>query len=476
MPAKLRRVLIASGHPLFAQGLQRLLERRAGETVQVVGIVSSAEEALQAVERLSPDLIVVDYDDAAVNRTEFINQFLQGESQRRLVLLSLQEGGDQGVAYERRQVTPSQVDTWLQTWFEPADTPPETPPRMERIPAQALRSDSMKHWIGVILLIAALTALGVVGLQNHWLLTPPASAEAASVDALFRYEWVLIAFLFALVMGFVLYSIIFFRREADDESDAEHIEGNDALEITWTILPLITVLTFAALGARTLKDITRVRPTEMEVKVIGQQWAWRFEYPDGTVSDKLVLPVDQPVLLSMETVDVLHSFWVPEFRLKQDLVPGQTQELRITPTRMGVYKVRCAEICGQRHAYMLADVEVLSQAAFETWLQGQGSGEAAADDPAARGQQLAQQYGCVGCHSVDGTPGVGPTWKGLFGADVELADGSSADADEAFLYESIVNPGATIVAGFNDIMPATFGDQLSEEQVNDIIAFIKSLK
>ncbi len=333
----------------------------------------------------------------------------------------------------------------------------------------------MKHWIGVILLIVMLTALGIVGLQNQWLLTTPASAEASVIDTLFNYEWVLISFLFALIVGFMLYSIIFFRRKEGDEEDAEYIEGNNALEIIWTIVPLLIVIVFAAIGARALKDITHVKANEMEIKVIGQQWSWRFEYPNGAVSDKLVLPVDQPVLLTLESVDVLHSFWVPEFRVKQDLVPGYKQELRITPTRMGDYKVRCAEICGQRHAYMLADVQVISPAAYESWLQEQ-SGGAVSDNPAARGQQLAQQYGCLGCHSIDGTPGVGPTWKGLFGEDVKLADGSDVDADEAYLYESIVNPAAKIVDTYTNIMPATFGDQLSEEQINDIIAFIQSLK
>ncbi len=472
MPDSSHRVLIASSHPLFSEGLKRLLQERYGSNVQIVGIVSSVEKALEVLDALSPDLVVVDYDDEAVNQEAFINEFLRGESQRRLVLLSLQEGGDQGVVYERREVIPSQVNTWFD--FPDSTDEPETG-NQEPVPTQAWRSDSMKHWIGVIILILALTVLGVVGLQNQWLLTTPASAQASAVDTLFRYEWVLISFLFALVVGFMLYSIIFFRRQKGDESDAEHIEGNDALEITWTILPLITVLAFAAIGARTLKDITRVNAGEMEVKVTGQQWAWRFEYPDGTVSDQLVLPVDQPVLLTLESVDVLHSFWVPEFRVKQDLVPGFKQELRITPTRMGDYKVRCAEICGQRHAYMLADVRVVSQAAYDSWLQEQAGGAAAAD-PAARGQQLAQQYGCLGCHSIDGNPGVGPTWKGLYDEDVKLADGSDVDADEAYLYESIVDPGAKIVEGFTNVMPPTFGDQLSEDQISDIIAFIKSLK
>ena len=178
--------------------------------------------------------------------------------------------------------------------------------------------------------------------------------------------WV-IAFLFALIVGFLLYSIIVFRRKKGDESEGDHFDGHTGLEVVWTIVPLGIVLYFAFLGSSALAETRRVDPAAMDVTVVGQQWSWRFDYDDyGFSSTELVLPVSQQVLLTMISNDVIHSFWVPEFRVKQDVLPGKgmERELRITPTEIGDYKVRCAELCGLEHAYMLADVRVLSEFRF----------------------------------------------------------------------------------------------------------------
>jgi cytochrome c oxidase subunit 2 len=333
----------------------------------------------------------------------------------------------------------------------------------------------MKHWIGVILLIIVLTAAGVFGLRNEWLLTQAASLQAVYVDQAFSILWITISFLFALIVGFLLYSVVVFRRRKGDETDAVHIEGNNALEVTWTIIPLLTVIGFAVYGSFNLADVLRPDPEAMEVKVIGQQWAWRFEYPDiGVTSSELVLPIDKQVLLRMESVDVLHSFWVPEFRVKQDLLPNRETQLRITPDRIGTYKLLCAEICGQQHAYMLADVRVLGSAEFERWVFDQTD---IPEDPVARGEIWSQQYGCLACHSLDGNRLVGPTWQGLFGETQQFEDGTSAVADEAYLRNSIINPNAEIVQGYPaNVMPQNFSEVLSETQINDIIAFIQSLQ
>jgi cytochrome c oxidase subunit 2 len=190
------------------------------------------------------------------------------------------------------------------------------------------------------------------------------------------------------------------------------------------------------------------------------------------VSDVLVLPLGQQALLEMESADVLHSFWVPEFRVKQDLLPGSTTEIRITPTELGNYKVRCAEVCGLKHTYMLADVRVVSPDEFETWLAAEA---AVADDPVARGQKVYEQYGCKACHSIDGSPLVGPSFLNAYGHTVELEDGSTIQADDDYLYNSIVDPNSQIVAGYAPAMPQNFADQLSDDQIADVIAFIKSL-
>ena len=254
------------------------------------------------------------------------------------------------------------------------------------------------------------------------------------------------------------------------------MEGNATLEITWTIIPLIIVLVFAYMGSYSLAETRRVDPDAMVVKVTGIQWSWKFEYPAyGVVTTELHIPEGKQVLLQMTSNDVIHSFWVPEFRVKQDLVPGRITELRVTPSLVGDYKVRCAEICGTSHAYMEAPVIVSEQADFDAWMAEQVKlAEAAAATPEGRGQAWVSANGCAACHSITGAAGIGPTWFGLFGHEVELADGSVVTADEAYIHESIKAPQAKIVKGFENQLMPTYG--FPDEQIDDIVAYIKTLK
>jgi cytochrome c oxidase subunit 2 len=221
----------------------------------------------------------------------------------------------------------------------------------------------------------------------------------------------------------------------------------------------------------------RADPKPLEVNVIGSQWSWRFEYPAlGIISNELRLPEKKQVLLHLWSTDVIHSFWVPEFRVKQDALPGGgelTRDLRITPTVIGEYKVRCAELCGLKHTYMESPVIVLAQADFDGWVAEQTGVSA---DPVVRGQKWYTTFGCNACHSLDGAPGVGPTWKGVYGSQESFTDGGSSVVDDAYLYESIRNPGLHIVQGFQNLMPANIAADLTDDQINDLIRFIESLK
>ena len=333
----------------------------------------------------------------------------------------------------------------------------------------------MLHFLVVGILVIVTAILAYFGVNILWPLPEPASAQAMPIDWMWNLQMIAMSFLFALIVVPMLYSLIVFRRKKGDSSEGAHIEGNTRLEITWTVLPLIAVLTFAYLGASTLAETRRVDPDATIVKVTGSQWSWKFEYPaTGVVSDQLHIPVGKQVLLQMTSSDVIHSFWVPEFRVKQDLLPGRTTELRITPTIIGSYKVRCAELCGTSHAFMEKPVIVTSQADYEAWMTEQVALAAALDTPEGRGQALVTTSGCAGCHSINGTKMVGPTWLGLAGSQVQLSDGSTITADDAFLAESILNPQARIVAGFENkqMVPFSFTDQ----QIADIIAYIKTLK
>lgn len=334
----------------------------------------------------------------------------------------------------------------------------------------------MKHLFIVGVLVVIVTALLVVALGQANILPVAASEQAIPIDWMFNLEFNVIAFLFALIVVFMLYSIVVFRRKKDDLTDAKHVEGNTKLEVFWTAIPLITVIIFAFLGSQTLAQTMRVEEA-MEVDVIGQQWSWRFEYPEfGIVSTELRLPVDQQALLHLSSQDVIHSFWVPEFRVKQDLLPGDEEfvrDIRINPTEIGEYRVLCAELCGTQHTYMTAPVIVMSQADFDEWVASEAGVEG---DPVARGADWYETYGCSACHTLDGTDSVGPTWKGLYGSERVFSDGSSMVAGDDYLYKSIREPGVQIVEGFADLMPPNVADALTDEQIDDIIRFIESLR
>jgi cytochrome c oxidase subunit 2 len=333
----------------------------------------------------------------------------------------------------------------------------------------------MKHVIGTILIVAIITVIGILVLDNDLLLPAPASVQAGPIDFLFSLEFKVIAFLFALIIGIMLYSIIFFRRRKGDEGDGIYITGSSRLEFIWTLLPLIMVISLSMLGSVTLAETLRLDPRALEIRVVGQQWSWRFEYPEqGIISEELVLPVNKQILLRLTSIDVIHSFWVPEFRVKQDALPGTERELRITPNKLGKFTLNCAEMCGTQHAYMSSAVTVVTTDDFEQWLTDRQT--SISDDPVIRGQTLYTQYGCNACHSLDGSQLVGPSFSGLYGKDEQLESGETINVDEAYLFDSIRNPGNQIVAGYPNVMPQNISDAMTDEQIRDLIEFIKSLR
>jgi cytochrome c oxidase subunit 2 len=338
----------------------------------------------------------------------------------------------------------------------------------------------MTHFVIVGILVIVMTVLTYIGLDAAELAKQmhpvAASAQAIPIDQLWHWEVIVISFLFSLIMAPMLYSLVIFRQKKGEQLDGEHMEGNTNLEIAWTVVPLVIVVVFAYLGAYSLGEVRRVDPEALVINVRAQQFTWSFEYPEyGIISSELYLPVDQQVVLKMESADVIHSFWVPEFRVKQDVVPGRVTEYRITPTLEGDYKVRCAELCGSSHAYMENPVVVASAADYDAWIVEQKAIAEASKTPEGQGKILATKYGCVGCHSVDGTALTGPTWFGLYGSNVPLADGSTVVADDAFITESILDPNAKIVEGYPSpsVMPPY---ALTDEEITNLIAYIQTLK
>ncbi len=354
-----------------------------------------------------------------------------------------------------------------------------------------------RHFIivGVLVVITTLVLKYLV-FGPMFQLPLAASAESGPIDTMFEGHFWMISFLFALIMVVMLYAVFAFRRKPGDETDGPHVHGNTALEVIWTIVPLFAVIGFGIWGTITLRELLAEKPNEMVVEVIGKQWEWSFAYPEQDVSStQLVLPVNQPILLEMTSNDVLHSFWVPEFRVKQDLVPGRTTVLRFTPTEPGDYKVRCAEICGLEHANMLADVRVVNDTEFASWVEERSARVNFAElTPEERGAIWYGPagdggFGCNSCHSLDGSRVVGPSWLGVFGSERLFEDGSSTVANEEYIRNSILNPTGQIVQDYPNAMPANYEGLFAEKQaevlandgieidiITDIIAFMQTLE
>lgn len=487
-----RRVLIASANPLFARGLQKMVAERWAERRVDVRISANMEDAIAVLEEWQPDLLIVDYDDVgqpgSIQRGEFLNRFIAGNRPMQVMLVSLRASGEV-VVYDRRTLTPSQAEDWLDLpWMPAAETADSNtqdqsarlasgPNRADFETPKIQRSGSMKHYVIAGILTVIVTVLSYLLLISIGLLPEAAAVQAGPVDRMVNLQLWMIAFLFSLITVFIGYSIVVFRQRRGEVVDGTYFKGSTGLEVIWTIFPLAAVIGLSFLGAQALGEVRQVDTSAMTINVTAFQWGWIYEYPDyGVQSNILYMPINRQARLLLTSRDVIHSFWVPEFRVKQDALPGENlvKELRITPNKLGEYQVMCAELCGGAHAYMNTPVRVVTQEEFDAWLNEQSN--AAALPPEERGQRAANASGCLACHSLDGAQMSGPTWLGLSGSEIQLQDGSTVTADDEYLYAAIVDPNQQIHAGFAPIMPQTYQDTLSEEQIQDIIAFINSLE
>jgi cytochrome c oxidase subunit II len=209
-----------------------------------------------------------------------------------------------------------------------------------------------------------------------------------------------------------------------------------------------------------------------EVSVTGQKWNWLFTYPNGHISDELHVPVDRPVLLTMTSEDVIHSLWIPAFRVKMDVVPGRYTRTWFEAHTPGTYPLLCTEYCGVGHADMLSKVIVHPSGRFETWLEA-ASNLLDTMPPAEAGELLSQRLGCIACHSLDGSSGIGPTFLDLYGRTVTTRDGRQLIADDNYIRESIIDPMAVLTAGYDPVMP-TYAGRIKDQEITSIIAFLKS--
>lgn len=303
-----------------------------------------------------------------------------------------------------------------------------------------------------------------------------ATDQAAGIDWLYYGALGLTAFWFAVITGAVVYFCIKYRARPGHraEPSADH---NDVLEITWTIVPSIIVVILFVLGWRNYVDLVTPPRNALEIEVRAQKWNWQFTHSsDGrsVTDDELHVPINTPVRLLMSSSDVLHSFFVPSFRVKQDVIPRRFTKVWFRATRPGTYRLYCTEYCGRDHSLMKTRVTVHPPGGYEAYLRTQIERQMDMA-PEDLGRELYTMRGCVACHTLDGTPSTGPSFKGLFGSEQSMANGQTVTADENYLQESILDPMAKVRAGFQPIMPA-FAGQLSDKEIQGLIAFIKSLQ
>lgn len=307
---------------------------------------------------------------------------------------------------------------------------------------------------------------------SFWM-PPQASTIAADVDDLYDFIlWLNIIFFVLITVG-TIWMVLRYRRKSAEQLATSQIAHNTAYEAVWTFGPLILVAVVFVWGVRVFMNQAVAPEGAYTVQVTAKKWSWTFTHPNGAVvPGELEVPANRPVKLVMASQDVLHSFFVPDFRVKQDVVPGRLTSLWFEAKEPGEHQIFCTEYCGKDHSRMLAKVKVIpadldyrgpqtgkpQDVAFEDW-----------------GKQLYTKFGCSACHSLDGSKGVGPSFKGLYGRQESITGGTSVMVDENYIMESIYDPQAKIVAGFAGAMP-TFKGQIDAEGIQGIIAFIKAQK
>ncbi|MCX4239855.1 cytochrome c oxidase subunit II [Paraliomyxa miuraensis] len=320
---------------------------------------------------------------------------------------------------------------------------------------------------------------------NPWATLPQASTFAEGTDLLYLFIVVLSLFFFVLIMGVQGYFMWKYHRKSDDQKTSS-ITHNGKVEFLWSAIPAVLLVWIFVWGEVDFLKQTVPPPDAVQVRVTGRQWFWTVDYPDypgvqltSSVDDNvvtLVVPKGKPVQLTMTSEDVLHDFYIPAFRVKRDVVPGRYTSLWFEATQVGEFNLYCAEYCGDQHSAMIGKVKVLEPELFGEYLAEAGKLEQEEGEPlAAFGERIYKRRGCNACHSLDGSPKVGPSWKGMWGKQ-ETTDKGTVLVDDNYIKESVEEPNAQIVAGFEGVKMPSYKGQLDEKHFAALIEFIKTLE
>ena len=307
-------------------------------------------------------------------------------------------------------------------------------------------------------------------LRRTLYLPPQASTVARGIDIL-HYTVIGAAFAVALITFLLIGYFLIRFRERPGAAPPEQRRFPRWIEVGLAGFTLTVFLAWWFVGFSQYRDLREAPADALRIHVVAKQWMWQFVYPNGAATeDELRVPVGEPVELVMTSRDVIHSFYVPAFRLKQDVVPGRVTNLWFTASQRGTFDILCAEYCGAGHSRMRAHVLAMPAADYARWIAAHPATELA-----RQGELLSLRYGCTRCHTADGTPHIGPTWRGLYRKAVTLADGTRALADDAYLTESMMDPAVKVVAGYPPVMPSYLGI-LSAPDAAAIVEYIRSLE
>ena len=310
-----------------------------------------------------------------------------------------------------------------------------------------------------------------VAIAVPWL-PPSASKQADRINFTYWFATVISLIIFAVVAAILVYAVINFRAKPGDWSDGPPVHGNTTIEIIWTVIPAVLVTAISVVSAIVLAQNGNAGSNPLRVHVLGQQFAWTFTYDNGMTTPILRLPINRPVRLEITAADVIHSFWVPEFGQKQDAVPGQVNDLVITPTRTGTFPVICTELCGLGHSTMRSSTTVMTEAAFKKWYAGSAQAPSPGGGGGTAGAVIFTKNGCGACHTFKPIPGA----TGKVGPDLDNLSVSAKAAGQSlvpFIKQSIVDPNAVIAKGYQPgVMPGTFGTTIPPKQLNLLVAYI----
>lgn len=309
--------------------------------------------------------------------------------------------------------------------------------------------------------------------SSHFWMPDDASVTAHDIDWLYMFMVWMSVICTVGIFAAMLYFCMKYRATSRKANEIAEVSSdhNTTLEITWSIIPLFVVIALFVWGFKGFVDLRTPPKDSLEIHAIGKRWAWSFQYPHGT-DNYLHVPVDKNVRIIIQSLDVLHSLYLPNFRVKMDAVPGRYTDLWFRATKPGDFPIFCAEYCGTSHSDMLSHVIVHPPGGYEKWVKEQID-LANSLPPVELGKRVYEKQGCNACHTTDGTPKIGPTWKGMFGRTESLEGGGSVKVDENYIRESILDPQAKVVSTFPNSMPLT---KLSDKEITGVIEYLKTLK